>query len=50
MVKKSAKSQKAKPAKKKTTTGRPAKPGKDVNPVSELKLAAKRSAIRRLTK
>jgi hypothetical protein len=50
MVKKSAKSSKVKPAKKKALVKRATKTGKDVNPVNELRLAAKRAAIRRLNK
>jgi hypothetical protein len=50
MIKKSAKSPKVKPAKKKATVKSASKPGKEVNPANELRLAAKRAAIRRLNK
>jgi hypothetical protein len=50
MVKKSATSRKAKPAKKKSTAKKATKPGKDTSLLNELRSAAKASAIRRLRK
>jgi hypothetical protein len=50
MVKKSAKTRKAKPAKKITTVKKAAKPGKDPSLLNELRSAAKVSASRRLNK
>jgi hypothetical protein len=50
MVKKSAKSQKVKPAKKKTSTKKAVKPRKGEGHANELRTAAKASAARRLNK
>jgi hypothetical protein len=50
MVKKSAKSPKIKPAKKRTPAKKAAKPRKDASLINELRLAAKTSAARRLNK
>jgi hypothetical protein len=50
MVKKSAKSPKAKPAKNRTTAKKEVKPRKGESPANELKSAARASAARRLKK
>jgi len=50
MVKKSAKSPKVKPTKKRATSKKAAKPGKDASLVNELRSAAKASATKRLKK